>query len=141
MLDRTHTLPDGTNLVVEGDVHDIARRLHEGDPTLGWAGDPNLLLFLNVATGMFEVWAPDAHLEPYLAVAHPRCDASLIRRLVDADNRRETAYDRVVAANAKAEADAAQVRADHQEEVADRLHHALRKDLGHHVGGSTRRHL
>lgn len=141
MLDRTHRLPDGGAVTVAGDVHDIAARLHDGDPTLGWDGDANLLLFFNVETELFEVWAPDEHMEPYLAVAHPRCDASLIRRLVEADNRRAHVLDRITAANAQAEADAKTARDDHLGEVADRLHHALRADLGHHHGGLSRRHL
>lgn len=141
MLDRSHHLPDGTTVTVTGDVCDIADRLRNGDPTLGWDGDPDLLLFYNTGTDRFEVWAPDERMEPYLAVSHPRCDASLIRRVADADNRRRTAVDRVTDANTKAQADAEAARAERFDEVADKLHHALRQDLGHHHGGLTRRHL
>lgn len=137
-LDTIHSTLAG-RVMVEGDVHDIIHRLEHGDPVLGWDGDPSLSLVANIETGEFEVWAVDAHGQDYIAISHPRCDASLIRRLVAADNRRESVVDRVARQNAAAERAQAQAAEDQLEQMADRLQFGLMRDIGHRHGGLTRR--
>lgn len=138
MIDTIHNTLAG-RVSVEGDVHDIIRRLEHGDPTVGWGGDPDLRLVANIETGEFEVWARDAAGDPYIAISHPRCDASLLEKLVRSDNRRETVLDRVVKATKAREAAEASAQEDRFEEMADRLQFGLRRDLGHRHGGLTRR--
>lgn len=157
MIDTAHGLLDGTRVTVTNDVWDIQRRIVDGDPTLGWEGDPSMGLFVdnepwrldasgrplepriaNPQYGWFEVWGIDAAGEPYLAVCRPRCDASLIQALVDGHWRNNPALKIVAAATAREVARAKQEK-DWREEIGDKLHLALRKDLGHLEGGLTRR--
>lgn len=138
MLDTIHSTLAG-RVTVEGDVHDVIRRIEQGDPTLGWEGDPDLRLVANIEDGTFEVWARDAQGDPYIAVSHPTCDASLIRRLAAADNRRDTVMARIARADAQRQADEERASEGRLEELADRLQFGLRRDLGHRVGGLTRR--
>lgn len=138
MLDTIHSTLAG-RVTVEGDVHDVIHRIEHGDPTLGWEGDPDLRLVANVETGEYEVWARDAQGEPYIAIAHPTCDASLIRRLAAADNRRDTLQARIGRAEAERERNAQRAADDHLEHLANRLQFGLMRDIGHRVGGLSRR--
>lgn len=138
MLDTIHNTVAGRALI-EGDVHDIIRRLEHGDPTLGWEGDPSLALVANVETGEYEVWGRDATGAEYIAITHPRCDASLIRKLVASDNRRQGVLERAVAAHEAGQRDRDRADEERLELMADRLQFGLMRDLGHRVGGLTRR--
>lgn len=138
MLDTIHNTLAG-RVTVEGDVHDIIRRLEHGDPTLGWPGDPDLRLVANIETREFEVWARDAHGDPYIAVSHPRCDASLISELVRADNRLSDPLARVAVRETARQAAEDEAQEDRLTELADRLQFGLMKDIGHRHGGLTRR--
>lgn len=137
-LDTIHNTIAGRALI-EGDVHDIIRRLEHGDPTLGWEGDPTLALVANVQTGEYEVWGRDAAGDAYIAISHPRCDASLLRKLVASDNRRQGAVERAVAIHDAGERDRTRASEERLEQMADRLQFGLMRDLGHRVGGLTRR--
>ncbi len=138
LLDTIHNTLAG-RVQVEGGVHDIIRRLEHGDPTVGWPGDPDLRLVANVETGEFEVWARDAHGDPYIAVTHPRCDPSLLAKLVASDNRKVDVLDRVARKESARVAAEESAREDRFEEMADRLQFGLMRDLGHRSGGLTRR--
>lgn len=138
MLDTIHNTLAG-RVTVEGDVHDIIRRLEHGDPTLGWPGDPDLRLVANIETREFEVWGRDAHGDPYIAVSHPRCDASLLAELVRADNRLSDPLARVAARETARQAAEDAASEDRLVELADRLQFGLMKDIGHRHGGLTRR--
>lgn len=155
------------NVTATGEMLDIGRRLVEGDPTCGFAGAPDLTLHLAIkvdpVTGdpdercnkhkrrpcrscedegdhpyLFEVWGIDAHNQPYLALSWPRCDASLIKRLTEIDNRYSDIVDRsakiALAAQRRIEAEQAEQRG----EAVEKMAFALRKDLGHHHGGLTK---
>lgn len=147
---------DGVRAVVGGEVMDIGRRINEGDPTVGWPGDPSMALCVdteeyltdaagrptgvrNPKWGWFEVWGTDAHGEVYLAASAPRCDAGLLRKLAEGHWSRGNPFDRVVAENRRRQADQDRVERDRREETIDKLHLALRKDLGAYEGGLTRR--
>lgn len=138
MLDTIHNTLAG-RVTVEGDVHDIIRRLEHGDPTLGWPGDPDLRLVANIETREFEVWGRDAHGDPYIAVTWPRCDASLIAELVRSDNRLSNPLDRVAVRETARVAAEEAAEEDRLTELADRLQFGLMKDIGHRHGGLTRR--
>lgn len=138
MLDTIHNTLAG-RVTVEGDVHDIIRRIEQGDPVMGWPGDPDLRLVANVETREFEVWARDAHGDPYIAVTWPRCDASLIAELVRADNRLSNPLERVAVRETARVAAEEAAEEDRLTELADRLQFGLMKDIGHRHGGLTRR--
>lgn len=155
------------NVTATGEMLDIGRRLVEGDATLGFAGAPDLTLHLAVkvdpVTGnpddrcnkhrrrdcrsceddgdvpyLFEVWGIDEHRQPYLALSWPKCDASLIRRLVEIDNRLSDVATRSAQMALAALRRKESAEAEQRGEMVDKLAFALRKDLGHHHGGLTR---
>lgn len=140
---------------VDADVMDISRRLREGDPTITWKGRPwlgdsTLSLCLGVpidswgepldnAPAVYEVWGIDVQHTPYLVLRWPRADASMLAELIKGDNRVINVVDELERHNAGI--DAAK-RSDDQarnEETADKLHFALRRDQGQHFGGLRKR--
>lgn len=149
---------DGTRAIVTGDVIDIGRRINEGDPTVGWEGDPTMALVIddepyqtdpdgrpvyplipNLRYGWFEVWGTDAHGEAYLAASSPTCDQNLLKALADGHWKRGSAHDRIVAENTRRAQAIAKEKAAEREEIADKLAFALHRDLGAYEGGLSRR--
>lgn len=129
---------NGNRMLVESDVLDIGRRIAQGDEL--WRGDPTMGLFWNPVEGMFEVWGEDIAGTPYLAVAHTHADARLVMKLVEGDWQKGLAkLEALQAAEIKRKADEQKVIDDQNEELADKLHWALVKDIGQHEGGMTRR--
>lgn len=135
-LDQVGFLPDGTRVAVEGHVLDTLRLLREGDGILGWEGDPNIQILVDLATGTYDVWTLDAAGEPYLALSRPYADHRLVQDILNADTRRRDVAGSVLELN-KARERAAQAEfSERVEEAADKLQFALRKDLGHLFGGT-----
>lgn len=97
-------------LTDETAMNDLVRRLQQGDPTVGWEGDPRLCIAFNKRTDQWELWRFESDsqyrrvLRSKPGMAFPR---HLIEQLVQMDRQR--GYDLqvdVAAARAKAEADA-----------------------------------
>lgn len=135
------TLPDGRPAVVEGELLDLDHRAKFGDATLGWRGD--LTLSISVHGPSVEIWGFDRDLNPYLVTAvdsrAPGWKHDAIRNLAIGDwQRGDAPFNEVVAANAKLEADIAARHADEMDDLADKLHFALTKDVGHLEGGTRR---
>lgn len=139
-VDRVTVTPGMGHVLVEGTVTDTLRALREGDGVLGWEGDPNMQLFVDVGTGLYDVWTLDAGGEPALVVGQfAHADGRLIEAVIRSDTRRFDVAARVLEHNRRLDdANRAQRRAE-WEEYADRFHHALLKDIGAHEGGLTRR--
>jgi hypothetical protein len=135
-LDQLVALPDGSKALVTGEAQDIASRVKHGDPTLGWEGDPDMTVcvapYRNRLTGhvamLFEVWAIDAHRQPYVAVTSDTCGPELIRQLVRADVRKRDVVAEAIKANERRERSEAADRSARHEEMADKLHLALVKE-------------
>lgn len=122
---------------IESDVLDIARRITDGDEL--WRGDKTMGLYYQEAVGLFEVWGLDKAGQPYLAASAPQCDHRLLERLVAGDWQRSTSvFDTIDAFNRKLEEDRQRAADDEAHELNDRLHWALRRDLGHLEGGTRR---
>ena len=122
------------------DVYDIATRIQKGDES-GWRGDPSASLMFNPIAQRFEVWMIDATGTPYIACSHTRCDHTLIVKLIEGDwmkgkqlaediNKRNRA---IIQAHETAEQ-------DKRLELADKLHWALIRDIGHMEGSNRRIH-
>lgn len=149
MIDTAHGLLDGTRATVSNDVWDIERRIKEGDPAIGWVGDPSMGLFvdveeyvggiINLQYGWFEVWGIDAAGEPYLAWTGPQLDQRVLESLRDGHWSNGNAADRVIKTNLDRQAAKAKVEKDRREETLDKLHFALRQGAGAHYGGLTKR--
>lgn len=138
MLDQVAFLPDGSRVAVEGHVQDILRLLKHGDGILGWEGDPNMEIMVDLITGMFDVWTLDAAGNPYLALSRPYCDHRLVTDVLAADTRRRDVAGDAMRANQRADAAAEADFAAAAEEHYEKLQWALRKDLGAYEGGLTR---
>ena len=140
MFDQVTVVPGQGRVLVEGTVVDTLRRLREGDGILGWEGDPNMQLFVDTGTGRFDVWTLDARGEPALVVAEqPFADQRLIEAVIRADTRRFDVAGRVLEHNAHVDEARRREHHDENEEAADKLHHALMRDIGAYEGGLTRR--
>jgi hypothetical protein len=123
---------------VNSDVYDIARRIREGDES-GWRGDPNASLMFNPQTQQFEVWMVDGLNQPYIACSSSRCDHSLIVKLIEGDwQKGRRLLDDIQKKNRTAQAAKEQAQHDQHQELADKLHWALIKDIGHLEGGTKR---
>lgn len=139
-LQAVSTLADGTRVAGDVELRDIVRLLKHGDGLRGWEGDPNMEVMVNLTTGMFDLWTLDARGEPYIALSRPYCDHRLIDDVLAADTRR---WDVAGASMANNEAVRAAADASFDEQVeafADKLQWALRRDLGHHGGGTRMIH-
>lgn len=125
---------------VSWDVYDIATRIQRGDES-GWRGDPSASLMFNPLANRFEVWMVDALNTPYVACSHDRCDHTLITKLIEGDwqKGKQLAED-IMKRNRKIKDAHEQAEKDKRQELADKLHWALIKDLGH-LEGSNRRVL
>ncbi len=138
LLDRVGFLPDGTRVAVEGQVLETLRALKEGDGILGWEGDPNMEIFLDMASGTYDVWTLDNQGEPYMALSRPYCDQRLVVDVLAADTRRRDVAGSVMAHNKRVEAAAKADFAAQVEEHAEKLQWALRRDIGAYEGGLTK---
>lgn len=124
---------DGRALWVDPEVQDIVDRLQNGDPTLGWEGDPRMALYRSL-DGRWELWRLE-HDNEYRMVCRSRpglaLDARLIEHLVAHDTRRGfDAQMALEAHNGKVYADRQRVSQDRMNSAAERLRWALKKDLG-----------
>lgn len=134
----------GDQLVLIDDP--IADRIAKGDPTFGWEGDERYALYLNARRGRFELWRLEQDNQYRRNVIVPGfvkgVDAVcwLVQWIVDHDGRRgfdPAAF--VIKENIRRQRERDQANRARNEETADRLHHALLKDVGHIEAGTTRR--
>lgn len=130
---RSHIENRTQMALVDHDVLDIGRRITHGDEV--WRGDPTMSLSWSPGSGMFEVWGLDAHGQPYLAATHTRCDHELVLKLVAGDWQRADVFATIDAANARRTADLEAEFADRADAFADKFAWALRRDVGHLLGG------
>lgn len=139
-MDHVTVLPGGTHVLVEGTVVDTLRRLRDGDGILGWEGDPNMQLFVDTESRLYDVWTLDAAGDPALVVSqYPYADQRLIEAVIRADSHRFDVATRVLEHNRTVDEANRKARQAESEERADKLHHALLKDIGAYEGGLTRR--
>ncbi len=133
-------LPDGRSLWVDADFY---RRLHFGDASIGWNGDPTLAVYHENDRLVIVRWATG---EPQTIMrskpGHKNLDTSALRFLAAHDSQRRGGFD--VRAELDAHNDGIKADRDREldakfDEAADKLHFALRKDFGAHIGGLTKR--
>ena len=136
-------LPDGSTLYQDAD---FLRRLHEGDATLGWTGDPRLGVYW--ADNCLEIrrLLDDGTMTTIMrAKPHVRVlNSATLKFLAEHDSQSRRAFnvvEEINRHNAQVERDKERTRQAKVEDAADRLRWALMKDLGAHAGGSTRRQM
>lgn len=123
-------LPDGSFEYHEN--RDIADRLVNGDSTLGWAGMPGLSLVCNTVLRQWEVWGPCADGVTRRLMTRPGMrlpGIELIKALVAGDSRHVDVIGDVLRADDARDRQVLADGEDRQAETADKLAHALAKDL------------
>jgi hypothetical protein len=123
----------GRRLWFEPAVAETIRKLHEGDPFRGWAGDPRLAVYW--AGDCWELWRLE-HDGEYRIVWRGDPGTPLDERIIDVliewDRQRQqmSLHDRMVRANERHEG---AIYGDWRDyvagEAAPRLAHAFRKDF------------
>lgn len=125
---------------ISTDVYNIAERIRKGDES-GWRGDPTASILFNPLTQHFEVWLIDGQNTPYIACSSPRCDHSLIVKLIEGDwQKGHRLIEDIQKKNRAARAAEDQAQRDKAEELADKMHFAIIKDIGHLEGGTKRQY-
>ena len=130
-------------LVLPGEHLDIATRVRDGDPVIGWRGDAGMDTYLFGEHRRCEVWAFDAHGTRYCAasvnVGVPGWQHQLLRKLRDGDwHRGPTVFDEIDRRNDARERSRDAAAAAAGEERAEKLAWALKRDIGHLVSGTRR---
>ena len=139
-----------TGAILLGQAHawpeEFARRLHHGDPVVGWKGDPDLALFWNKPRDCWELWHhqpapghPDRHALVIQGAPGQGLDIGefqmILKGLAEADTTRagnswlEQAL-RDQAHNDKLEAQKLEDSTDELMDPMDRVFHAAANDLG-----------
>lgn len=119
------------------EAQDVQKRLWHGDPACGWEGDPNLLLtrdrkgWVLIHLGVDARWYVVCREQ---ANASPGALQSLPLALVTMDNFRSDVDAERTKANEIHEAARMAANVDELLEPAERVYHALRKDVGYHHG-------
>lgn len=119
----------GSRLWLAPEVADIKHRLHHGDPTLGWAGDPRLELYLD-PDGSWSLRRMEAD-GTLSRVCRSRpglpLDSRLIQHLVKIDV--QNGADPVAFVEEQARLAQEQTDSDELSEARERVLHAVRKDM------------
>jgi len=130
-----------SGLLLPSDHDRIADRVRDGDPVVGWRGDPTMDTYLIDATGEVQVFAFDRSGERYCAAsvsAHsPGWKHELLSKLRDGDWQSGAAERWVNERNAEQDA-LEREHAGQLEERTDRLAWAVRRDVGTHVDGLSK---
>lgn len=121
---------NGRGLWTSPEVERIVDKLQNGDPTLGWEGDPRLALYVT-EDGRWSVERYEADGEyRTVCVSRPglHLDERLIKRLVKHDQRR--GFDPVAAVQEYRPQDQWTERDDAMREGLEKVYHGAAKDLG-----------
>jgi hypothetical protein len=128
-------LPDGRYEYAE--TSRIIDKLRDGDPTLGWEGDPTLSLVLNTQEGVWELWRQNAERHDAPPVKIATCPNKgmmpgdeLIRAVMSWDSRRHNRYQQIENENASLMKRRNDEFHEDMQAAGEKLHWALSKDLG-----------
>gem|GEM_PF-4305794 len=130
-------------LLLPGEHLDIASRVRDGDPVVGWRGDSGMDTYVFNQARRCEVWGFDGYGTRYCAasvqVDRPGWQHTVLRKLRDGDwHRGPTVFDEInKRASGREEAREAAAAA-RSEERSERLAWALQRDLGHYVSGTRK---
>jgi len=114
-------------------------KLAYGDPSTSWEGDRALVLYHEPLTDEMVVYYELPNMKPQIVFKVPAegFDIHKITAMLrDADGRRHSAQDQIAkvdAHNAKVEAEADYVKAQSLESAKEKMHWALRKDMGQSI--------
>lgn len=117
---------------------EFVRQLQQGDPAMGWEGDPQLFIRKNLHTGGWTLWRLEddnveravCHSKPNAAGKHV-ADKSLFLRLMEHDTRRGDVFAKLHAKNAAVQKEKDTKEYEAHYEKLDKVYFALAKDVGH----------
>lgn len=124
----------GRRLWMDTPMRDLINRMRFGDPVKGWEGDACLELYFNGSEERFEVWRlEDDGQYRFVCRSAPGVpfDERIIDALISWDNRRRSVplERQVIDHNTQRDVELAARRDEWvAEEMAPRLHHAIRED-------------
>ncbi len=132
--DHADQVPSGAYLLADGTaMNDLVDRLQNGQPSIGWEGDPRLCIAYNRQTTCWELWRMEADGNYRLCMrSKPGMGfpMNLIEHLMQHDTRRKfDAYRDVERHNDLVKAVAASNARDAQSAAAEKVRWALNKDL------------
>ena len=125
---------DGRRVWLDPVMEDIIGKLHNGDPTKGWEGDPRLEVYFEPTQGRWELWRLEDDNEYRMTCrSQPGVpfDDRLIEHLVAHDRRRfkTSLHDQIAAQNEAIDREVRRKNDDYiNEEVNPRMDWALKKD-------------
>ncbi len=132
---------NGKRLMIDPEVQDLVDRLHNGDPTLGWEGDPRLALTggRDPVTGenYWELVRFENGQYNLVATSRPgmKLDRSLIMHLVAHDLRRrsmESITDEIDRHNDAITDPEKNGGAEKLADALEKVYWAANRDIGHH---------
>jgi len=128
---------DGRQIWLDPEVEDMIHKLHYGDATMGWEGDPALALYRTL-DGRWELWRleNDGEYRRFCRSAPgAKLDNRLIMELVAHDARRGyNPHTALVAHNERLERERERKDQERTSETLQKVYHALGKDIGYHYG-------
>lgn len=113
---------------------DIQRLLKEGDPTIGWEGDPRLYVQPREGAEGYAVGRLcEDGVHRLICLSRPphKLDKGLLIRLRDHDSRRVDIFKKVDDANKQAQKEKDARAVDRIGDAYERVVHGLSRDVGH----------
>lgn len=135
-IDHPNFLPWGSAVIVDREAMDgLVARLHNGVPTLGWAGDPRLCVAFHRPTQRWELVRLERDGQ-YRIICRSKPGMAfpdnLIQSLVAHDGRRGYHVGRdIMAHNDKLQADKDAAGDARLREIKEKVYYAVGKDVGH----------
>lgn len=126
---------NGLRRWVAPEVREIMDKLHGGDPTCGWEGDPFLDMYFDDRAKRWVLCRHENGTVNPILRSRPgaKLDSSLIEFLITHDTHRGyNVVEDVIKNNRKIERENMRNAVEQMAESADRLKFALRKDIGQH---------
>lgn len=130
-------------LLLPGQCQSIVERVQNGDPSVGWRGDPGADVYVHEGLQVAQVWAFDRGHKRYCAaqvsILEPGWEHTLLRKLRDGDWQNPGVVKDIFARGNAREAAAAAERSERIGGKADYLVWLAYRTYGTHAGGLTRR--
>lgn len=127
-------------LLLPGESLGIAERVRNGDPTVGWRGDPEMDVY--VRAGICQVWQFDRTGRRWCAVQVPTSEPgwqhTVLRRLRDGDWQNPDTIKNILREYDRNERRIAAEQAEACGRGADKVAYTMRRTMGQHYGGLTR---
>lgn len=130
-----------SGLLLPGDALDIVDRVHQGDPTVGWRGDPSVDVYTDDQSQTAAAYGFDRSGHRYLMCVvniGPGWQHEMLRRLRDGDWQNDDQYERIVRANRQVDEANDYAREQRIGEASEHAAFTLKRLLGSDIGGLSK---